>query len=182
MRELRDQLHDTARRALERVWPRVLDLLGTRAAWPEGVKPGYFPDFGLALQKAGLAVDEETGKNIMHLFTSIAVESVVKSQDDLYVINGYVCDEHTPLYIITLDATPAQYEEFVRTVEPPPVREPIRAALTRMPYRIHLGPENVPAKQVMALLPWVTVAAQISDDVITNDDESFCPLIPEKFF
>lgn len=171
---------DVSLNELEQIWPKVLDLLGTRAAWPEGLKPGYFPDFGLALLKAGLAVDQN-GKKVMQLFTSISIQSVGKSQDDLYVITGFVCYEQTPLYIITFDATPSKYEEFLAVVEPQPIRELIRSALTRMPYRIQLSPPTASASQVMQLLPWVTVAAQISDSVITNENESFCPLTAEKF-
>jgi hypothetical protein len=101
----------------------LLDLLGTRAAWPDGLRPGYFPDFGLALLKAGLALDEGTGKKVFQIFTSIAVESIAKSRDDLHVVNGYACEELTPMYIITLDLTPDKYDELLHTVEPAAIRD-----------------------------------------------------------
>jgi hypothetical protein len=171
---------DVALEEVGKVWPMLLDLVGTRAAWPDGLRPGFFPDFGLFLLKAGLAFDENTGKKIFHVLTSVALTSVAKSKDDLFVITGYVCDEDTPQYIVTFDATKEQYEKFLGVLEPSVARDPIRLALSQMPYQINLARE-MPATDAIRHLPTVWVAGKISNQVITNENESFCALLVEKF-
>jgi hypothetical protein len=118
----------------------------------------------------------------MHLFTSLAVQSVAKSEDDLYVVNAYVCDEHIPLYLITFDLSAKQYADFVEVVEPPTVRDTIRSALTRQPFKLHLTTPDTPLASLIEKLPTFWVAAAISDQIITNENESFCPFVAVTFF
>jgi hypothetical protein len=69
------------------IWPMVLGILGCRSAWPAGVPPGFNPDMGLALAKAGLAEDAD-GKKYYHVFTSVPVRYVGKVEDGLYCITA----------------------------------------------------------------------------------------------
>jgi Type I restriction enzyme R protein N terminus (HSDR_N) len=173
---------DVALTELPQAWNTLLNLVGTRAAWPDGIRPGYFPDFGLALKKAGLAADEKTGKKVVQLFTSLAVQSIAKSEDDLYIFNGFVCDEHVPLYIITFDITAQQYSELLAVLEPPAIREIIRSGMARRPFHVSLTTPHGSLAEEISRLPTVWVAGEISDKTITNDDESFCPFVALKFF
>lgn len=67
------------------VWLSLLDMVGCRSAWPMGVKPGFLPDKGMAMTKAGL-VAEENGKKYWHMFTEVRVNFIGKMEDNLYTI------------------------------------------------------------------------------------------------
>ena len=162
-------------RDLKSQWLMILDLLGSRAAWPQGLRPGFLPDFGLALLKAGLAVDEKDGKKIYQMFTSIPVQSVAKAEDGLYVVTGFICWEDVAYYMITFDINPEQYAKFLDTLEQT-ARELISSALTRQPYSIHLKAEELQE------LPCIAVVANVGDRVFTNNNESYCPFEIEEFF
>ena len=40
---------------INKYWYQLIELLGTKASWPNGIRPGYRPDFGLAVLKTGLS-------------------------------------------------------------------------------------------------------------------------------
>lgn len=68
---------DVPLKNIAEAWPQLLAMLGTKAAWPEGIPPGFLPDFGLALRKAGLTHDSD-GKKVWQLFTSVPIQMVTK--------------------------------------------------------------------------------------------------------
>ena len=154
---------------IEKVWPMVLDLLGTEAAWPEGLPPGFLPDFGLALRKAGLTHDQG-GKKMWNLFTSVPVRTVARIEDNLYSLTGPYLQEGSA-HMLTFDFGSEAYAKFLAVLSEQ-LRERVRLALTRQPYRIALEDAEVPV---------ITVAADPGDKVYTNAKESYCPFIAEEF-
>lgn len=149
-------------------WPQVLALLGSRAAWPEGRRPDFLPDMGLALRKAGLAVDAD-GTKIWQMFVSVPVQMVTKVQDDLYTLTGVYRQEDSA-HMITFSFGPDKYEAFLDAL-PAGAAKTIRKGLKRQPYRVTLGGEA----------PTVTVASEPGDEVYTNEHESYCPFVAEEF-
>jgi hypothetical protein len=49
-------------------------------ARPHGIHPGFSPDMGLALAKAGLMTDDD-GKKFYHIITSVRLCSAAKIED-----------------------------------------------------------------------------------------------------
>lgn len=173
---------DVALDELPSKWTTILTILGTRAAWPNGIHPEYFPDFGMALLKAGLAVDVESGKPFAHAFLSISVECVGKAADDLFVITGFLCSEFEPSHIITFDITAGQVDEFLSHIEPHEVRAGIEKGLACRPFTVHFGQIGMKIKDVMLTLPTIAVVAEISGAAIETDNDSYLPFTVKKFF
>jgi len=155
-------------------WPELLALLGTKAAWPHGVPPGFRADFGLALRKAGLDRDQD-GQKLYQIFLSFRAHTISRVADDLYSVTGPYDQEHadgvTTDLMLTFDCDPAVYAMFLSAL-PLKLREGVRLGLTRQPYRLFL-PE--------AETPLVTVVADPGDTVHTNENESYCPFIAQEF-
>ena len=72
---------DIALPEISRIWPMVVGILGCRSAWPNGIAPGFSPDFGLAVAKAGLSEDKD-GKKYYHILMSVAVMCACKMKDE----------------------------------------------------------------------------------------------------
>src|SRR5947209_4163881 len=73
-------------------WLKVLNVIGSKSAWPEGRKPGFLPDLGLSMSKAGLAEDV-TGKKHFQMFIGVPILMVTKIEDDLYTFNAQISNE-----------------------------------------------------------------------------------------
>jgi hypothetical protein len=160
---------DVALDDLAGAWPMVLGMLGTKAAWPEGRPPGFLPDFGLALRKAGLTHDQD-GKKIWNMFTSVPVRTIARIEDGLYSVTApYVQEESA--HMLTLDFGSEGYAKFLAAL-PTDLRERVRVALTRQPYQVALEDSEAPL---------ITVVADPGDKVHTNANESYCPFIAEEF-
>lgn len=151
------------------VWPMLVALLGTKGAWPDGRRPGFLPDMGLSLRKAGLIYDEH-GQKLYHLFTEFPVEHVVKLEDTLFSITGRY-RAHDSAYMLTFDFGPEEYRHLLSELHPT-VSERIRSKLSRQPFWIDLQGGDV---------PFVTVDAELGDEVNTNENESYCPFIAKEF-
>lgn len=153
----------------------MLALLGTRAAWPHGLPPGFRPDFGLALRRAGLDRDEDNRK-CYQIFTSFCAQSISRVADDLYSITGSYSQESadgmTTEHMLTFDCTVTVYSMFLSTL-PPPLQEAVRLGLTRQPYQVFLREHESPL---------LTVVGEPGDTVHTNENESYCPFMAEEFY
>jgi hypothetical protein len=167
-------IFDVELREIHRAWPVILDFLGTQAAWPEGRRPGFLHDFGLALRKAGLDRDEN-GEKYFQVFESVPLRFVGRVEDDLYCLSAPYRQEYAPgefsELMLTFDMSAAAYQSLL-AVLPVDFRERLKTALTRQPYQIWFKDDRVPL---------LVVAAEPGDAVRTNDDESYCPFIAEEF-
>jgi hypothetical protein len=165
---------DVELREIHRVWPFILDFLGTKAAWPEGRRPSYLHDFGLALRKTGLDRDEN-GEKYFQVFESVQLRHVARVEDDLYSLTTPYRQEYAPgefsELMLTLDMAPAAYQLLLEVL-PSEFRDRLKVAMTRQPYQIYFKEDSVPL---------LVVAAEPGDDVRANGDESYCPFIAEEF-
>lgn len=155
-------------------WLLVLDLLGTRAAWPGGIPPGFLPDFGLMLRKSGLARMGD-GQKTFQLFESVPIHFIARIEDNLYSATGPYRQEYAPgqfsEMILTFDFDSAVFRTLLQALGDT-YRERVERGLTRQPYRVLFEEPEVPL---------VVVAAELGDVVQTNNNESYCPFIAEEF-
>jgi hypothetical protein len=161
---------DMELRGLEGAWMDVVALLGSRAAWPEDLPPGFLPDFGLAVRKAGLAQDED-GKKLWQLFVSVPVGMIGKAEDGLYTLTSKYAFEDGSAYVLTFDFGDNEYAKLLSAL-PDAAAQAVRDSLKRQPYKVHFAPEHIPL---------VTVAAEPGDKVHTNVNESYCPFMAQEF-
>lgn len=161
---------DVPLQEIERIWPMVLGILGCRSAWPMGLPPGFNPDMGLALAKAGL-IEDAGGKKYYHVFTSVPVTYVGKVEDGLYCITAWYVQEESA-HMLTFDFGTDVYPAFLAQLEPD-LRERVRVALSRQPFKFRFAPEEEPT---------MTIVGDIGDKTYTNKNESYRPFIAEEFF
>jgi hypothetical protein len=154
---------------IETIWPTVLKILGCKPAWPNGVRPDFRADMGLALVKSGLTHAPD-GKKFFHIFMSLVLTMVARIEDGVYAVNA-ICDPTEGALLITIDFGQEKYEGFLGAL-PGDLRESVKTALTRQPYRVFFERPDA---------PFMTIAAQIGDTVFTNEDESYCPFEAESF-
>lgn len=152
------------------IWPMVLGILGCRSAWPNGLPPGFRPDMGLALLKAGLT-QEEDGKKYWHAFMSVSVVCVAKVEDNMYSVTGLYTPQDSPEFMVTFDFGPELYPRFLEELSPD-MDERVRAALTRQPFEFIFPLEDRPT---------MTIVGEIGDRTYTNKNESYRPFIAEEF-
>lgn len=164
-----EPLIDVELKDIARVWLLLLDMVGCRSAWPMGIKPGFLPDIGLAMTKAGLVADEK-GEKYWQMFMELRVHFIGRMEDDMYVITSAYHQENGASHMITFDFTKAVYELFLAELTDAE-RERISHALSRQPYKVTLGDEG----------PVVTVVGEIGDKVYTNENESYRPFIAQEF-
>jgi hypothetical protein len=150
-------------------WHPIVDLLGCRSAWPNGIAPGFSPDLGLALVKAGLELDDE-GKKYFHVVTGVTLNSAFKVRDGLYSVNGHY-GRKNERFMATFDFTPEHYPKFLEQLDPL-LREKVREALSQQPYNFIFLPPDVAA---------MTIVADIGDKTYTNQNESYRPFIANEF-
>lgn len=165
---------DVSLSEIHEIWPMVLDLLGTKAAWPGGLPPGFRPDFGLALRKAGLDRDE-SGEKYFQVFDSVPLQHVARVEDDLYsmtsVYRQEVAEGEFTESMVTFDLERPIFDQLMKVL-PTEAREQLQKALTRQPYQILFeGPGA----------PLLTVAAEPGDMIRKNGNEEYCPFIAEEF-
>jgi hypothetical protein len=160
---------DVPLQEIDGIWPMVLDILGCRSAWAGGLPPGFNPDMGLALGKAGLVEDAE-GKKYYHVFTSVPVRYVGKVEDALYSVTGLYVQEESA-HMLTFDFGPDVYPAFLAELEDDE-RERVRTALSRQPYKFVFAPGEEPV---------MTIVGDLGDKTYTNGNESYRPFIAEEF-
>lgn len=154
-------------------WPAVLDLLGTSAAWSDGVRPGFLPDLGLALRKAGLDRDE-SGRKYYQIFTSVPIQYVGRMEDDVYSASAVYTQEYAPgrhqTTMLTFEFSAAVFQTLLLAL-PEGARAQVERGLRRQPYQLFFSGE----------LPLVVVHAEPGDAVHRNGNETFCPFVAEQF-
>jgi hypothetical protein len=166
---------DVALRNIKGEWQKILAILGCKSVWPNSLRPGFQPDFGLALSKAGFAVDGE-GKKYFQIFVSLPILMATKVEDDLYTLNALVGsalfdDEENQTFMASFDFGSQVYPSFLEQFGPE-LGEKVRSELSRQPYRAIFSPEDT---------PMLTFAAEIGDTMYRNEDESYRPLNVTKF-
>jgi len=78
---------DVPLQEIYKIWPMVLGILGCRSAWPNGIPPGFSPDMGLSLAKAGLDRGED-GKKYWHMLMSDRVTTIARIEDEVHSVSG----------------------------------------------------------------------------------------------
>ena len=81
-------------------------------ARPHGIHPGFSPDIGLALAKAGLMTDDD-GKKFYHIITSVHLCPAAKIEDGPYGVNGAYGRESAGEFMVTFDFGPEVYPQFL---------------------------------------------------------------------
>jgi Type I restriction enzyme R protein N terminus (HSDR_N) len=158
------RLHDVGK-----VWHPIVDLLGCRSAWPNGIAPGFHPDFGLAMLKAGFDKDDD-GKKFFHVVMSVALGTITKVSDELYSLSG-LHGRKNEKFMATFDFAAEPYKLFLEQLDEG-VREKVRESMTRQPYRFAFLPPNVAV---------MTIVADLGDKTFTNPNESYRPFIANEF-
>lgn len=161
---------DIALQDINKEWPVILGLLGCESAWPGGIPPGFLPDMGLALLKAGFDRSED-GKKYFHMFCPLRVDIVTKIQDDLYSVNGTYAPPESVPFIVTFDFGVEEYAKFLEALSPE-MQQGVKAALSQQPYRAFFKE---------AAKPWLTIMGHLGDETFTNENESYRPFIAEAF-
>lgn len=124
-------IFDAELQDLEQYWPFQLDLLGTQAAWPDGRRPGFLPDFGLALLKAGLDRDEN-GEKYYQIFDSVPLQFISRIEDDLYSASGAYRQKYAEgqfsTSMVTFDFNSTIYQQQFLPSLPASLRERVQKA------------------------------------------------------
>lgn len=152
-----------------RAWHALVGILGCRSAWPNGIAPGFSPDLGLALLKAGFDRDED-GKKVYHIVVSVELCMAAKIRDDLYSVNGHY-GRRGQKFMATFDFGPEQYEAFLAKLDAH-LRDNVRDALSQQPYRFFFLPPN---------LGVMTIVGVLGDTTYTNENETYLPFLAEQF-
>ena len=129
------------------------------------------PDFGIYLLKTGLAINKKLEKNAQ-IFVELPIMTIAKIEDDLYSISSIIASFEGDELMITLDFNKSQYLNLLVTLDQEN-KNRIEEGLKSQPFYKHFFSPNDCQ---------VSLKCYISDRVFTNDDESYCPFIVEKFF
>lgn len=172
-----EPVFDLALDEIDAHWPELLTVLGCRSAWPEGRRPDFGIDLGLALLKAGFAFDQKGGK-VGQLFLTAHIMSMAKIEDDLYSLSSpmgsvtMLDDDDNRRYMLTFDFGASLYQELLGKLDAE-TREAIEGGLSRQPYKVGFRSPEVS--------PIIGIAAEIGDHIHTNENESYCPFKVLKF-
>lgn len=150
-------------------WGDLLALLGTRAAWPGGIPPGFRPDFGLAVKQSGLGFVE--GKKTMQIFTSVHVITIVKIDESTFAINAVCGTPEEGEFMATFDFTPGIFQQLLSVLSVSSA-DCIRTSIQQQPfiYRVEEGH-----------IFDIGVVAELGDTVHSNENESYCPFVAHEF-
>ncbi len=155
-------------------WQRILTILGCKSAWTQGLRPGFLPDFGLALSKAGLA-ESADGKKYFQVFLSLPIMTAAKVEDNLYSLNAPIgsalFDDNQGECMASFDFGPDLYQSFLDQFDPE-LSERVKFALSRQPYRCRFQ---------RATSPELTFVAELADKTFTNQNESYRPFVVTEF-
>jgi hypothetical protein len=155
-------------------WPMLLTIIGCRSAWPNGLRPGFRPDLGLALFKAGFA-EAADGKKYFHIFMSLPIMMTARIEDNLYtftaLLSSPLFEDENQMFIGSFDFDSALYPGFLTQFNSE-LGEGVRSALSRQPYKVTFQP---------AICPELTFEAELGDATFTNENESYRPFIVRGF-
>lgn len=154
---------------LDQHWGKILELIGTRAAWPEGIPPSFRPDFGLAVKQSGIGFVK--GEKVTQIFLSVRVTLVAKVNDSIYSLSAICGTPEEGEFIATFDFAPEVYHQLLSVLTDERSDE-VRDALSHQPYYFGVADG------------WIFelgVVAEVGDEVHTNENESYCPFIASKF-
>jgi hypothetical protein len=60
-----EPLIDVELKDIGKVWVPLLDMVGWRSVWPMGINPGFLPDMGMAMTKAGLRTSDAGAQTLL---------------------------------------------------------------------------------------------------------------------
>jgi hypothetical protein len=132
-----EPLLDVELKDIEAAWMALLNFVGCKPAWPMGIKPGFLPDMGLALTKAGLIQDDD-GKKYFQMFMQVRINHIARVTDDLYTVTSAYHQESGSSHMISFDFPKVVYQKLLGELTGPE-RDTISNALSRQPYKIVLG-------------------------------------------
>lgn len=123
----------------------------------------FKPDYGLYSLKLGAS------SSVSQYFYGIGLPFICRVRDDLYTASLNIkCGDD--FYCLSLDFEPAVYRQLLKVINQEHAQS-IEQSLSMQPYKIDME-DNCPI---------VNVTARLGDNVITNNDESYLPLIVEHF-
>ena len=154
---------------IQNYWAELVGLLGTKASWPHGIRPGFRPDFGLAVLKAGLS--HIKGEKVKQLFVSVRVVQMAVLEEELYAINAICGTPEEGEFMLTFDFPATVYTQFLSHLSQERA-DVISSALRQQPFHYYFSEHDRFT---------IGVAAEIGDTVYTNDNESYCPFIASHF-
>jgi len=154
-------------RDINKHWREVLTLLGSKASWPDGIRPDFLPDLGLAFWKSGLAFHQE-GKKTYTMFMDLTISYIGRVSDDLYTIAAVQMNSG---FVVSLDVAARLYPKLLEKLETP-YKEQVETGLKQQPYHVNFSP---------IASPYLVIAGEIGDHVHTNDNESYLPFKAEHF-
>lgn len=160
---------DVALADVGHAWHPIVGLLGCRSAWPNGIAPGFSPDFGLAMLKAGLDADAD-GNKYFHIVMSVELRTASKVRDDLYSVSG-LHGRKNEKFIVTFDFGPEQYKLFLDELDDG-LRDKVREALSQQPYTFLFLPPDIAV---------MSIVGDLGDKTYTNENESYRPFIADEF-
>lgn len=161
---------------IDSVWPDFLTVLGCRSAWPDGRRPDFAFDLGLALTKAGFA--EVNGQPTMQMFLTVLICSIGRVEDGLYTISSLCSDVsflHDPAgtkYMMSFDFREEGYQELLAKLDSS-TADQVRQGLSRQPFKLTFESPNS--------APSVAIAAHLGEHIYTNENESYRPFVAIKF-
>lgn len=162
-------LIDIALTEIETYWHQLVNLLGTKSSWPNGIPPEFRPDFGLAVLKSGLS--HVQGKKVQHLFLSVQVVTVAILEEGLYTLSAICGTSEDGEFMATFDFSVSVYNNFLSQLTQETATL-IQSALRQQPFHY-----NVPHHKRFT----IGLAAEIGDTVHTNENESYCPFVASQF-
>jgi len=123
----------------------------------------FKPDFGLYSRNLGFSSSH------VWCFCGVGLPSIYKVKDDLYSAFLNIKSEED-WYALSLDFSDSVYKQLLQVV-PRHFAQAIEHSLSVQPYRIDMGTR----------CPVVNVTARLGEFVVTNHDESYLPLVIDRF-
>ncbi|WP_210412559.1 type I restriction enzyme HsdR N-terminal domain-containing protein [Leptospira meyeri] len=149
---------------------RLEEIIGANNRFPTDPSKKLTPDFGLYMLKLGLAMDKN-GKKFLQIFMTISIIMVGKMDDNTYTLSTRIMFDDE-WYLATFDFGKSLYNDFLNKIQPQARKEEIELNLSNSPFLIKF--KNPSECQI-------GLAARIGDNIITNENESYCPFDIENF-
>lgn len=138
----------------------------------------FYPDFGIGLLRFGLALVENKQK-VKQLFTDLDIHLVGRVDEDTYSLQSFLTFEEPSFlgeettFLGTFDFSKALLKDFFDAVEPKESRGNVESSLKGHPFMW---------QRTELCVASVGLACQVTDAVLSNDNEQYLPFQVEKFF
>ena len=118
-----------------------------------------------------MAIDKSLNK-IPQIFYEIPIFTIAKIEDNLYSINSIIANLDGEESLITFDFNKEKYLAFLTTISKEN-KDAIEIALKSQPFAKYFNSADDCQ---------VSLKCIIGDYVLSNNDESYCPFLVERFF